>query len=461
MSSKKPFDHIEEKIKQAAENSLPAFDEKAWQAMEAKLDGDKKKRRPLLWWFLLPLLIAGAGLVYYNPGNKNAGSTKENAGIAKATGDTGRQDNESVTPAADDKAVSPTNDKTVPGSNTPAEANENAADSKTGNNIAKPDIVTGNSNAASSSPLVKTKKISSYKKGKLSAKSNGGETGTIEEASTTVDEKNAEKDELKNTVPINNEVAKVAGKENGSKEITAVAKEESKEEQKQAVVEKNDSNKTAKTEEKSVVAKKEKTKKTKGFYILASVGPDAGNTKLFSFSNSSITPKYGLGVGYQFNKRWSVQTGFYAANKKYVAGPKDYTIKAGSPMANYQIDKINASCLVYEIPLTVKYDIISKPSVIFYATAGMSSYILKKEQYDCFYHYYNMPYEQQWEYSGNKHLFSMANFSVGIEKKLSSQFSLLAEPSFSIPVSGVGDGKVKLYSTALQVGLKYYLFKKQ
>jgi len=144
-----------------------------------------------------------------------------------------------------------------------------------------------------------------------------------------------------------------------------------------------------------------------------------------------------------------------------VAGPKDYTIKAGSPMAAYEIDKIKASCLVYEIPLTVKYDIISKPSVIFYATAGMSSYILKKEKYDCFYQYYNMPYEQEWQYSGNKHLFSMANFSIGIEKKLSSQFSLLAEPSFSVPVSGIGDGKVKLYSTALQFGLKYYLFKKQ
>jgi len=63
MSSKKPFDHIEDKIKQAAENNLPVFDEKAWQAMEEKLDKDKKKRRPLIWWFILPLLLAGGWAV--------------------------------------------------------------------------------------------------------------------------------------------------------------------------------------------------------------------------------------------------------------------------------------------------------------------------------------------------------------------------------------------------------------
>jgi hypothetical protein len=459
MSSKKPFDYIEEKIKQAAENSLPVFDEKAWQAMEAKLDGDKKKRRPLLWWFLLPLLIAGAGLVYYNLDNKNAAGERGNPATAKATGNNTKEDNGTKPPAAAGNTASATNNETAPVSNTPVVQNENGGHQEKEHIPTKENTTTATDNTALSS-LVKTKKIAYHKKGKLSATSSGGATGTIDEASTAAYAKDTDKDELKNTTPIHNEVAEAAEKEKDQKETAVAVKKESEKEQKQPIAEKNDS---AATEQKPATAKreKEKTKKSNGLYMLASVGPDAGNTKLFSFSNSSITPKYGLGIGYQFNKKWSVQTGFYAANKKYVAGPKDYTIKTGSPMANYQIDKIKASCLVYEIPLTVKYDIINKPAVIFYATAGMSSYILQKEQYDCFYRYYNTQYEQEWQYSGNKNLFSVANFSIGIEKKLSAQFSLLAEPSFSIPVSGIGDGKVKLYSTALQLGMKYYLFKKQ
>jgi hypothetical protein len=76
MSSKKQFDHIEEKIKEAADNYQPAFDAAAWKAMEAKLDGDKKKRRPIFWWFVLPLILVGALGIYYLV-DKNEGANKK------------------------------------------------------------------------------------------------------------------------------------------------------------------------------------------------------------------------------------------------------------------------------------------------------------------------------------------------------------------------------------------------
>jgi hypothetical protein len=58
------FDHIENRIREAAENSHPGFEEAAWEKMEALLDADKK-RRPFGWlWALAPLLlllVTGAG----------------------------------------------------------------------------------------------------------------------------------------------------------------------------------------------------------------------------------------------------------------------------------------------------------------------------------------------------------------------------------------------------------------
>ena len=61
MSNKKPFEYIEDKIKLAAENNQPAFDEKAWEGMELLMGKDKKKKRTAYWWWLaVPLLLAGS-----------------------------------------------------------------------------------------------------------------------------------------------------------------------------------------------------------------------------------------------------------------------------------------------------------------------------------------------------------------------------------------------------------------
>jgi hypothetical protein len=57
MSSEKRYEHIENKIKEAAENNHIIFDEKAWKKMEVLLDKEDKKR-PFFWlWFLAPIAL--------------------------------------------------------------------------------------------------------------------------------------------------------------------------------------------------------------------------------------------------------------------------------------------------------------------------------------------------------------------------------------------------------------------
>ena len=80
---------------------------------------------------------------------------------------------------------------------------------------------------------------------------------------------------------------------------------------------------------------------------------------------------------------------------------------------------------------------------------------MKKEDYYYYYIRYNTPHESAWSYTGNKNLFSILNLNLGLEKKISPVFSLLFEPSISIPLAGIGEGKVKLFSTSFQAGLKY------
>ena len=125
-----------------------------------------------------------------------------------------------------------------------------------------------------------------------------------------------------------------------------------------------------------------------------------------------------------------------------------------------QIIKVDANCLVYEIPLTLRFDFVKRPATSFFGSIGMSSYIMKKEKYNYDYLLYNYPYQGKYDYTGNKSFFGILSFSAGMEKKLNDAFSILAEPSINIPLAGVGDGKVKLYSAGLQVGIKYHFRKK-
>ena len=69
MNSEKPFNYIEHKIKEAAENQLIVFEESSWKKMEALLDNEPRRKPFVWWWFLLPLVIAG-GVGFWLVANK-------------------------------------------------------------------------------------------------------------------------------------------------------------------------------------------------------------------------------------------------------------------------------------------------------------------------------------------------------------------------------------------------------
>ena len=77
--NEKQFNHIENKIKEAADSQETPFDELSWKKMEALLDENKDRKRPFFWIFI-PLLavILVAGYYFYakttevKPGEKTS-----------------------------------------------------------------------------------------------------------------------------------------------------------------------------------------------------------------------------------------------------------------------------------------------------------------------------------------------------------------------------------------------------
>lgn len=463
MSKEEQFEHIENKIKQAIQNNQPDFDEKAWVKMEALLDKDEKKPKSFYWlWFLLPLLLVGAGSAYLSYNYKNIHKNSAENIVKVATNKNNVQSSKKPEVISEQEIVQNI-------SQSPTQKNNEESFANTG-------LIKGRQiaeNMLSQKNNQQLKEITSGKQSKI-IKSKIKITGireniVINNAGITENDNSYNPDRKVQTT--DEAKIKIKTSENKPVEDASIIGEKGKDKNVPADVKKNivDSALIAvKNEKKTDIVdpnKKSKQiqaqKKQSPFYLLGSFGADIGSVKLFSFNNSSLAAKYGIGIGYQLNNKWSVQTGFYAGRKKYAAGPNDYHAKEHSYWSYVQITKVDAVCMIYEIPIAVRYNFLRKASLSYYATAGLSSYLMKKEDYNYYYIRYNIPHEAYYSYTGNAHFLSTFSLSAGVEKKLSNTLSLQLEPSVSLPLSGVGDGKVKLFSTAIMVGVKYLPFKKR
>lgn len=412
MSSEEPFNYIDHKIKEAAENHQIVFEESSWKKMEALLDKKPGRKRFAWFWLFLPLAIA-AGFGIFVWGNKQQ---KEKIGSA------------SVSIAAENKPPDFISSKTVQKN--------------------KIFVNYFNKSTENFNPYKKTKAIFLSKspfKTDIIIPAAGEENVSENEKTFTVEAKRIIT--ISNSNPlINEKLANDANPTVSTKNLTE-----------------NDVDKKSKPDSSNIVFKNKKELNKKKsvvskFYLLGSLGADISSTKLLAFKNNPVSSRYGIGIGYKINKNLSVQTGFYTGKKKYLAKQREYNFKTGSYYNLVRVTKIDAVCMVYEIPVSIRYNVLQKKSLNIYTGVGLSSYIMKKEDYDIYFIKNNTEYSWAYNYTGNQAFLSTFILTVGAEKKLTDKIYLQLEPFVSIPLKGIGEGSVKLFSAALQLGIKYIPF---
>jgi hypothetical protein len=435
MSSEKRFEHIENKIKEAAENNDIVFEEKSWEKMEALLDKEDK-RKPFFWlWFLIPIvLVSTYGLFTLAKNNDKAIEKNINENTIEKIKSTTQVTNQIPTNKQQINAVDVS---------TIADNNTNNINN---NRVVLPIASTEDKNIFSGTKKSQSLNSSFHKIVKRIAidEVSGARENDLSQNDTKINSESKIKTTIKGADA--SEDDGVFEKINNSQKINIIPQK--KDTSLIAEIKKDSSTSIVKKS----TSKKEKKKSAKilsRFYVLGAAGADIGSVKLFSFGNSSFSVKYGASIGYSISKKINVQAGIYASKKKYLAGPEDYNVKAGSYWS-----------LIYEVPIAVQYHFLQKKSFNAYVGTGVSSYIMKTEDYNYFYKRYNMEYSKANTYTGNEHLFSTALISAGIEKNITKKLALQLEPTISIPLKGVGDGKVKLFSTALLLVVKYQPFRK-
>ncbi len=467
---KQQFDHIDNRIRQAADEISVPLNEEAWKMMEVKLDNEfnKDRRRGIIWWWFSFMLvgIAALGIYVYNsisfPSKKIAGNSSlinNSASInKKAVSKIDSLKNDHTEKHYPQKTGSfIQHDKTVLINETP----DNQINSPHNNRLAKlnPEKIKINSEPVTTNNFIKEFKKNKHSKLTVSSANVKSETPIAAIKLNKSKKSYNPINELHNNY--NNK--EVESSDNLSLEPgrfidllpSAVSTENVKAPE---AVNQNDSLKSPDSTSKKSTQVKLDGVSSKGFYFLAAAGGEATGIKNISVKDTKAV--YGVGIGYRFNKRLSLQTGFYFGKKVYAAGAADYKVKPGSYIAKFI--SAEAECYIYDIPVTLRYNALQKRMGNFYVATGLSSFILKRETYDM--HFFNpagmyrhMPYT----YKHNVAYLSVFNISMGYEHKLSSSLFLLAEPYLKVPLSGLGEGSVKLNSAGLQLGVRYQPLKKK
>ncbi len=443
------------RIREAANQYHPAYDDIAWVKMEQMLDEhlpQKKTGRRKI--FLLPLMLLLGGLILFiisdnekKPVSQSA--TKQNTEVF-------------ISPKPSSANSSELSVKTLP-------------DNKPGYNKAIPEKLKTDLQLQplTLSPRTQIKKSTipvsvsiiensrpNYKKNlqgtpvivlkqQSTAEMNKG--NAINKIDTTTNSINNESQKENTIIADKNESTTVTPKANT--QTTAGAKTEIKEEKPSMSKIENGQSETSKKKIKS------RNGFQNNFAITLSAGPDASGVRVNNVGK--LTMKYGAGLSYSILNQLAIRSGFYVSKKIYSAGPNDYH-EAGGSGYDY-LKNVDANCTVYEIPINFDYSFGAVKNHNWFVSTGLSSYLMKKETYD---YYYKTPAGDSYNKNStisnkNQHFFSVLNLSGGYQYSFNKQFSIMAEPYVNLPLSGIGAGKVKLNSGGILFTLKTKPFSKK
>jgi len=185
----------------------------------------------------------------------------------------------------------------------------------------------------------------------------------------------------------------------------------------------------------------------------AMVSLDLSATGLDGFTDPGTM--LGLMAEYRISKKWSIQSGLSYSVKNYAALGEEYDTSTWPGGRSDNLVSALARCLVLDIPINVRRYFQVKNGNQWFVSSGVSTYLMLSEDYDYEYAIQNPNWSPTAQVRGvNNHYFGIANFSVGYETPISKKLGLALEPFMKLPLTGIGQGKVKFLSFGANVAIK-------
>lgn len=202
----------------------------------------------------------------------------------------------------------------------------------------------------------------------------------------------------------------------------------------------------------SIASKNKKEKAAFSWAIVA--GIDATTVKFRYTDRASLSG--GVLIGYHFNRHWSIHTGGLYTRKNYKMAGNDFKAPTGSWVANYKLETVDGFCTMWEIPLLARYTFDTKTKTRAFISGGLSSYLMTRENYNYFYYFNGSPVRRNANYpDGKTHPFSILKLSAGWIRETHKSSSLVVEPFANLPLSGLGFGSAKLSSFGIYFSYQF------
>jgi hypothetical protein len=201
-----------------------------------------------------------------------------------------------------------------------------------------------------------------------------------------------------------------------------------------------------------------KNSKARGLYIGVTGGPDLSSVKWQGIKNAGLNG--GIIIGYQWNKRFSVESGVIW-NKKYYYSNGEYfsTEKIYLP-PNTKIENVKGDCNMIEWAVNLRYNLKTGNAGAWSVMAGASSYFMMKENYDYQYLYTNGQTANRYRTYTNAsdNWLSVINLAFTYSHKLGRTGNLRIEPYIKLPIKGLGIGSLPIMSSGLSIGFIKKIF---
>ena len=204
--------------------------------------------------------------------------------------------------------------------------------------------------------------------------------------------------------------------------------------------------------QKPAAQKTGRPKPTHYFYAGIFAAPDLSTVKMQRVNGVGTT--FGALIGYAINAHWSIETGASVDRKKYYTQGEYFDTSHVHMQPNSQLLNASGTCYMWEIPLNVRYTFNPDAKTKWFGTAGVSTYLMSKENYS----FEIQKNTYTWYYSWNnkqpsQYPFSIVNLSAGFEQRLGRVGSLRVEPYVRLPLGGIGTGKLPIMSAGINVGI--------
>lgn len=199
--------------------------------------------------------------------------------------------------------------------------------------------------------------------------------------------------------------------------------------------------------------------RNKRFYAGIIGGLDITTVKLQKVKG--IGYDIGLLAGYEINRKWSVEAGLLSSEKAYYTKGQ-YLGKAQAYMPyGSKIVDAEGDCRMLELPLAIRYRVAEGKKGSWVASAGVSSYFMKREDYNYTVWNQNTGQEEQrnrYYTSNSNYLAAAVQLSAAYQYNLGKNISLRFEPFVKVPVGKVGYYELPLTSAGVHIGITRKLF---